>query len=193
MQVDLEKGTHNEMTTFTALAIDPGGTTGWAYYRAEKMVDPFDDLKAYPGDIAIADMSEIPQEAVEWYDEEWTCGQLGPEDHADELLTLLELNHTAEYQVIVERFVPRPGKIGAKLEPAPRYITIAEMFCKERGLEMHLQNVGQVKPFVKDANIKKLGLWTPSQRHAMDGMRHLLFWLCNGPYKRTDLLRKGWK
>lgn len=177
------------MTTFTALAIDPGGTTGWAYYRATKMTDPFDEIK-----------DGLNNGMPEWYDEQWKCGQLDNPDHADDLLLLLELNHTAETHVIVERFTPRPGKVGAKLEPAPRYITICEMFCKERNSNllghptaMHLQNVGQVKPFVKDRNIKKLGLWFPGQRHAMDATRHLLFWLINGCYKRQDLLEKGWK
>lgn len=170
------------MTTFTALALDPGGTTGWSMYRASLM--PVVDADEQSG---------LPTGAREWYNEGWRCGQLGPGDHADELLTLLEMNHTAEYHVIVERFVPRPDKVGAKLEVAPRYITIAEMFCKDRNVEMHLQNVGQAKPFVKDVSIKKLGLWSPGQRHAMDATRHLLFWMINGEYKRTDLLHRGWR
>jgi hypothetical protein len=168
-----------EMTTFTAIALDPGGTTGWAYYRATKMECP-----------------EILPEAkvvYEWYEEEWNVGQLGPDDHADELLLLLETNHTQEYHIICERFIPRPGKIGAKLDEAPRYITIAEMFAKDRGVPLHMQMPAQAKNFVPNTTVKKLNLWYPGQKHAMDAMRHLLFWLVNGPYKRQDILKKGWK
>lgn len=170
------------MTTFTAIALDPGGSTGWAYYRATKMVG-FDGSQS------------DDTFTTEWYDEEWKVGQLGPGDHADELLHLLELNHTQEYWVICERFIPRPGKIGAQLDEAPRYITVTEMFVKERELLDHyvLQMPAQAKNFVPNATVKKLDLWYPGQKHAMDAMRHLLFWMVNGPYKRQDLLKKGWK
>lgn len=184
------------MTTFTALALDPGGTTGWAMYRATKMITPPDDAV----DMRNPKPADWYDYLYEWYNEEWRVGHLEGSDHADDLLTLLELNHTADYHIVVERFTPRPGKVGAQLEVAPRYITICEMFAKERSSELlHqkvdlvLQNVGQAKPFVKDRNIKKLGLWSPGQKHAMDAMRHLLFYLVNGPYKRKDLLEKGWK
>jgi hypothetical protein len=167
------------MTTFTAIALDPGGTTGWAYYRATKMDPIYED------------------EYLEWYDEEWKVGQLGPGDHADDLLRLLELNHTQEYWVICERFIPRPGKIGAKLDEAPRYITVTEMFVKERNLldNYVLQMPAQAKNFVPNPVVKKLGLWYPGQKHAMDAMRHLLFWLVTGPYKNSqaDKLLRGWK
>lgn len=172
------------MTTFTAIAFDPGGTTGWAWYRATMM--PVLDADEQSG---------LPTGAREWYDVEWFTGQLSAKDHMDELLLLLETNHTAEYHVITERFVTRPGKIAADQEVARRYNTVMEMFCRERNVPFIQQQAAAAKGFVKNQNIKKLDLWTPGHvnRHAMDAMRHLLFWLTTGPYKRVDLLAKGWK
>jgi hypothetical protein len=66
------------------------------------------------------------------------------------------------------------------------------MFAKDRDVEMVLQTPAQAKGFVKDANLKKLGVWFPGQRHAMDAMRHLTFWMVNKE-GRKDLLTKGWK
>lgn len=159
------------MTTFTALALDPGGTTGWSSYRAQHM-------NVGEGD--------------EWYEEEWDCGHIEYEGRED-LITLLELQRTEEYYVICERYKQRPLKIGAKNDLAPLVEAEITVWCTKEKVPLFKQDPGQAKPFVKDSNIKKMGLWVPGWRHAMDARRHLLFWLINGKFKRQDLLTKGWK
>ena len=169
------------MSTFTALGLDPGGKTGWAAYQATHMYG----LEGQD----------------EWYDEKWTCGQLEEEDHSGHLEHILGQFHTEEYHIICEAFTDRPGKFGAKKSEAPKYIDVVKFFVRDRNqtlpddrtIYLHMQEAGQAKPFVKDASIKKLGLWFPGKKHAMDAYRHLLFWLVNGPFDRADILMKGWK
>lgn len=176
------------MTQFTAIALDPGGTTGWASYTATKM--------------EWWDNREGP-ERFEWYEEHWNCGQFGSDDTEETIDILLGTMHTTEYHIICERFTVRPGKVGAQLDVAPKIIGEVEAFIKQRNrdieglrthqIKLHMQEVSAAKGFVKDRNIKKLSLWSPGFKHAMDAQRHLLYWMIHGEYKRTDLLRHGWK
>ena len=161
------------MTTFTAFAIDPGKTNGWAYYRAEK-IDP----KKFEED-----------SPLEWYNPSWKVGQV---TDVQDLELLVETNHTAETHLIVERYLDRPAKLGHKDNDALKVIGAIESLAKHREIPVTLQTSAQAKGFVKDANIRKLGLWTPGNRHAMDAMRHLLFWLIHGPYRRVEFL-DGWR
>ena len=66
---------------YTILAIDPGGTTGWARYQAERMVNPFNQEETF-------------------YNEHWLSGQMGPQDHHEQLYGFLEDCHTHEYTII---------------------------------------------------------------------------------------------
>jgi hypothetical protein len=167
------------MTTYTVLALDPGGTTGWASYQAEVM--------SYA---ALGDETQTPK--YEYYDEKWERGQLAGIDHQKALYTLMGLKHTDEYYIVCERFVERPDNKGA-IDIAQKYIGVVELFAIDRQANLVMQMPAQAKGFVKDATIKKLGLWFPGQRHAMDATRHLLFFLVNQTAKRQDLLDKGWK
>lgn len=177
------------MTTFTAIAIDPGETSGWAYYRAQMM--GINTTASATGTVGTGLYS------YEWYDEEWNVGQIDTSKSSEDLILLLEQNHTQEYWVICERFVPRPGKVGAKLDVTPHVIGAVELFIDDRKLrDNYVQQMpAQAKNFVPNATVKKLGLWYPGQKHAMDAMRHLLFWLVTGPYKdsQSDKLIRGWK
>jgi hypothetical protein len=177
------------VTTFTALALDPGGSTGWAMFRAQHLVVQFEGM-------------ERPIE--EWNNQKFDSGQLVRPDHEGELETLLGEMHTTEFVIICESFVPRPAKFGADNKSSLKYISVVENFVKERNRDLpeHLQvqltfqQAAQAKPFVKDRTIKRLGLWISGWKHAMDANRHLLFWMVKGPYKATlgrSLLEKGWK
>lgn len=167
------------MTTITILALDPGGTTGWARMQANALLIP-----AF-------------SEKTEFYDVEWTRGQLGPHPHHTELMTLLELSHTEEYRIVCESFEyrnrSRPGLVLDSVE----YIGVTKLFVADRKSEhipLAMQTAAMGKGFVKDENIKKLGLWFPSQKHAMDATRHLLYYMINtADIMKQYLLTRGWK
>lgn len=67
---------------------------------------------------------------------------------------------------------------------APEYIGVAKLHCQYRNIQQEWQNAAQAcgaSAFwgdSKDGNdkIKKLGLWQPNKRHAMDSLRHLLYY-----------------
>src|SRR5690348_14403081 len=70
---------------YRVLALDPGGTTGWATYTALQMHDP-----GGPTD--------------EYYDEKWSRGQLGPDEHHNMLDVLLGTQQTDHFVVVCESF-----------------------------------------------------------------------------------------
>lgn len=166
------------MTTFTAIAIDPGETSGWGMYRAQRIV--------------------TPDGASEWYDEKFTCGELGPHDHYNQLETLLELQESQEYHIICESFEFRnTGKHRDNLVLVSlEYIGVVKLFCQKHSYPANMQTASQgkitKKSFVRKENLQRLGLWDPRLGHAMDGYGHLLQWMINGPLKRKDFLAIGW-
>lgn len=155
---------------YRVIAFDPGGTTGWATYTALWS----------PG---------LP---IPYSYEAWHCGQLGPDKHHAELKQLLGLQRLENYTVVCERFTDR--KTGHNVDLMAReYIGVIETYCQEEGVKLAMQMSGAAKPFVKNANLKSLGLLEgPKWKHAMDARRHLLWYLINGTPHRHDLLQKGW-
>lgn len=162
------------MSTLTIVALDPGGTTGWAYFRATKLLNTEDQ--------------------AEYYDESWSCGQLGPGKHHKQLYDMLGLQHTDEYHIVCESFEYR-NKTRPGLELVSReYIGVTELFCQERNVPLHMQSASMGKGFVRDTNIKRLGLWSVGWKHAMDSYRHLLCYMINAAHvMEYDLLERGWK
>lgn len=164
---------------FTAIGLDPGGTTGWASYQAELLPK---------GDFA---------------NEKWNCGQLDPPAHHDQLYTLLELSHTAEFHIVCESFEYRnESRAGLELI-SKEYIGVVNLFAQQRGHPISCYNpmvhyqtaaLGKVtnKSFIQKRHLQTLGLWFPGHenRHSMDAYGHLLYWLINGQYKRYDLLKR---
>jgi hypothetical protein len=159
---------------YRLLAIDPGGTTGWATYTAERMF-------CYPG-------------KHEYYNEKWASGQLTGRHHAD-LELLIENQCVSEYTVICESFQHRNDPLRPKVDNmASEYIGTVSTICERRGFNLVMQTSSMAKGFVKDTHIKSLGLWFPgyAKRHARDAQRHLLYYLCNKEY-RVDILARGWR
>lgn len=189
------------MTTLTVFGVDPGSTNGWAYYQAEvRMTDVVvkEPLTIESGMhistneelLAVAKAQGVDIEyEVEWYNETWQVGQVST---FQELALLVETNHTQLMTLVVERYIQRAGKFGDKNNAALKTIGALEALADYRKIDLVMQMPSQAKGFVHDANIKKLGLWFPGKRHGMDALRHVLFYLIHGPYKRTELL-KAWK
>lgn len=147
----------------TYLALDPGGTTGWVRYSPEAP-----SLMRF------------------------VTGQLGPEEHHERLYALLEREHTQKYTVICESFEFRQNKQRDNINLMSReYIGVVKLFRKERNVPVVFQTAGAAKGFVTDEKLKAMGLWVPGQKHAMDAMRHLVFYLVNVE-RRVDLIQ-SWK
>lgn len=137
------------------LALDPGGTTGWAYYDSEE------DNEGSAGS-------------------EWQRGHLvgNPHHHA-----LWELLCTMQPEVLIyERFMYQRRELdkGVSLNTdAHEYIGICKLFIGVGNLvpcTLVEQSPHQRKIWTDD-KLKALGLWIPGLSHAMDATRHLFYYL----------------
>lgn len=142
------------------VALDPGGTTGWAMWQDQAG----------------------GKTATMW--DHFFCGQIGPEEHHEELYELLERFQTHDFTVISETFDFRQHdnfRTGVNLI-SREYIGVAKLFALQR---MHnsppvvLQTPASAKTFVTDEKLKVMGLWVPGKQHARDALRHLIYYLVN--------------
>lgn len=144
------------------IALDPGGTTGWASYTT------YDDPRLMKFD----------------------SGQMGPHDHHEELFEWLQYSAGYELEIVCESFeyrnANRPGLVLASKE----YIGVTKLACRRFSAPYTEQTASKAKGFVKDAHIKRLGLWSSGDKHAMDAMRHLIFYIVNGPDKGNALAQQ---
>lgn len=168
---------------YRVIGLDPGGTTGWATYTAEYIPNP---------------NTTGPADRYEFHSEEWACGQLGPGPHHDALWSFLELQAVSQTVIACESFEFRQGKqrAGIVLDSC-EYIGIVKLFVEQRQrslpnnfrMDLVMKTAGQAKSFITDDKIKKLGLWYPGHRHAMDAYRHLLHFLLINE-QRHDIARR---
>lgn len=156
------------------IALDPGGTTGWATHSWFE----------FHGEVS---------------DREWHCGQLEG-DHYNSLDVLLGTQQVDKYVVVCESF-QQYRELDSPELVSLEYIGVVKRFCQERKVPLILQSssVGKitVKSFVRSVSLRNLGLWVPGQRHAMDAYGHLLTYMINyggttDDY-RLQLLERGWK
>lgn len=144
------------------IALDPGGTTGWAMY------------------------TEYTSEAIVKFD----YGQIGPYEHHVQLWQLLEGSAGYETEIVCESFeyrnTARPGLVLVSKE----YIGITKLACLKMNMKFTEQTASKAKGFVRDAHLKRLGLWSSNYVHAMDAMRHMIFYLVNGDRKKDRELRE---
>jgi hypothetical protein len=155
---------------YRVIGIDPGGTTGWAVYSAYRIL--------------------VDKKYV-YTNEHWTCGQLGPEKHHQALEQLLGLQRVETYVVVTERFTDRIKQTAVNLM-AREYIGVVEKYCQEEGVELVMQSSSQAKGFTRPPNLKRLGLYVYTKKHAMDAYKHVLWYLINGRPKRDTWLERGW-
>jgi hypothetical protein len=161
------------------LALDPGGTTGWAQltYVDTKPIEC--DWTTWVGSIGVREPM-------------WTCGQIGPDDHHKELFALLERADAFDFTVVCESFEFRQYRQRDNINLMSReYIGVTKLFGQERNRPVVFQTAGAAKPFVTDEKLKAMGLWVPGQKHARDALRHLVTFLVRKEH-RTELV-KSWK
>lgn len=160
----------------TIIALDPGGTTGWASLSFE----PSKPLRGgYEGDISHLDPL-------------WNVGQMGPNEHHKQLYNFLEERDNGDLSVVCESFEFRQGKQREGINLMSReYIGLVKLFRDDRRVPTFFQTAAQAKMFVTDEKIKALDLWWPGKKHAMDAMRHLVTYLVQKE-RRVELV-KVWK
>lgn len=147
-------------------ALDPGGTTGWARCKIVELADT---------------ISEDGVLRTKRHGE-YKSGQLeGGAHHKilwDKLAELLQ--ETDELHIVVESFQfrqfdnKRDGIVLVSLE----YIGVARLFhmMHPDRTKLVMQTPAEGKTFVTNDKIRAIGLWSPALPHAMDAMRHLLYY-----------------
>jgi len=167
------------------LGLDPGGSTGWASY---------DDTNAI----------------------NWKQGQLGPGPHHDELYDLmyeakpqfLDSNRIDPLIVICESFQYRNNLDKAELDSV-EYIGVVKYWrTQEYNVQVVWQTPAEGKiredlpgrkgSFVQRRHLEKLGLWIPGQRHAMDALGHIIYYIVHSGNPelrdlRSAVLKKAWR
>jgi len=153
------------------LALDPGGTTGYALWRANLILNP--------------DGGE------EWFDEKWHQGELGPVAHHDVLFDMLGRFQTTNYIIVCESFEyrrnPRDSQRDNIVLDSKEYIGVLKLFQMQRMLALEqsggtqrvvFQTASEGKGFwFKQKNpdkLKKIGLYRPGSMHINDATAHLL-------------------
>lgn len=149
------------MSVVTVLAFDPGGTTGWAAWRGDKIVNP----------------DGIP----EYFNEQWWSGEIGPEPHHMKVVELCELMRTEVFHLVTESFEFRQGttkRTGLDLS-SKEYIGVMTLWCDQNGVQLHQQTAALGKGFITDRKLKAMNLYDTGMKHARDAKRHLLYYMIN--------------
>lgn len=160
------------------IALDPGGTTGWAMWT--KMYNYVPGSGQYLGE-----------------DDKFSWGQLGPHEHHEELFALLEHMHVQEYTIVCESFEFRQYRQRENINLMSReYIGVVKLFRQQRSeiasfSPVVFQTAGQAKGFVSDEKLKAIDLYPSGQKHARDALRHLIYYMVN-KRKRYDIV-KNWR
>lgn len=87
------------------------------------------------------------------------------------------------FTIVCENFLYRADQAHAELEGV-KVIGIVEEWCRQNNVPLELQRPDQAKFFYTKDRLQKAGLWEKGKPHAMDALRHLL-------YYRKDFLVDG--
>lgn len=174
----------------TILGLDPGGTTGWCMYRAS---------------IPTVDPSLGP---VEFLDEKWLYGELGPGAHHLQLHDFLAFMHTDNFIIVCESFEFRQGKQRDNIVlDSKEYIGIVKLYGQTCETTHHSVSLPEIvfqtasygKGFWypkaqgtqrRDATkLKAIGMYHPGSTHMNDATAHVLQYLTFKMH-RNDWLHK---
>lgn len=76
---------------------------------------------------------------------------------------------------VAEKFTMSPGK--TQQPWSLETIGLIRYFSAFYQIPFYMVSPSQHKPLIKDDVIKRAGLWTPGQPHAMDSVRVCLYWM----------------
>lgn len=166
----------SEEDAYTAIAFDPGGTTGWSVTSVE--LDAIEDP-----DVRILDSIT-----------HWSAGEFtGPEhDQVDQMLELVD-EWADDADIVMEKFILRmmsmdpallsPVRIGYMFEYGLRTGSSCRR-SKRTGQPERADNIIWQQPSLAmttmtDDRLRSIGLWIPTagKPHARDATRHTLTWL----------------
>ncbi len=153
------------------VALDPGGTTGWAVYCDE--VAERDAKRAHSPQLFLPG---------------FYCGEFRKSNHHEELFDWLAFEHTHDTTVVCESFEFRQNRQRDNINlMSKEYIGVTKLFGQTHAVPVVFQTAALGKGFVTDQKLKAMSLWSPGNKHAMDAMRHLVYFLINKK-GRTDLV-----
>lgn len=149
--------------TFTAIALDPGGTTGIVKYTCEAIYNPLTSKWEYSR-------------------RELHFDQLGPQAHHFRLMYWLQLQRVHGMHVVCESFQDRDLD---KELISVEYIGVVKAFAQEtRNMDafkddpfITWQTAAKGKGFWTDEKLKAVNCYTKQGKHARDATRHLLHYL----------------
>lgn len=159
-------------------ALDPGGTTGVAFYDCDLIFNVSDQ--------------------AEFLNEKWDTLQLVEPDHHKTLKHLLERRHVTNTIIVCESFqYRRPVDAPAVDLISMEYIGVVKLLIQERpDIQVVWQTPGKAIPpksknvaggFWTDEKLKQVRKWSAGRKHANDAMRHLLHYMAF-TMGRRDLL-----
>ena len=142
------------------LSLDPGTTTGWAMFRKPNNRDGYTS-------------GQIRDDQI------WGLLETARWDSVDVVLPLGDFVRTTKQKVdltiICESFQYRqlPKAVLTPVE----VIGVVKEWARQNEVEVIFQTPAQGKFYFSDTRLKAMGLWKPGKPHAMDAMRHLLYFL----------------
>jgi hypothetical protein len=144
-------------------SFDPGETTGWCH------------LSVHNGEVGVFNSGQADH------------FQIGNMLYDNPALKAAVKNAVIETVFVCESYIQRPGKTQApwSLET----IGLIRYFANVYGIPFHLQAPSEAKTLITDKVIKKADLWVPGQKHAMDSVRHVLYYLVKERKLLTECLR----
>lgn len=133
-------------------AFDPGETTGWCH------------LSVHDNEIGIFDCGELDHFAIGNFLFDNQC-----------LRAAVSKQDIIEMDFIVEKYV-----MNSKITQSPWSLEttgLIRYFAKIYNVPLHSQTPSQAKNLIKNEVIQRAGIYVPGQGHAMDAVRHALYFL----------------
>lgn len=145
-----------DVTTTAVLAVDPGGTTGWARYS--------------PATLQLVRGQESPEEFLRWSEhsvEEWTAAGL-------------------DVVIVAEKYTITPDTLRKTRQYDALYtIGALAHFARKFECEFVLQTPAEAKGFTSNARLAELEIYSKGEDHANDALRHLILWLAKSGHLAT--------
>jgi hypothetical protein len=142
---------------------DPGLVTGWCH------------LSVHENEIGVFNCGETDHIGI---------GNMLADNQS---LTAAVNRKELEVVFVIERFV-----MNTKISPQPwslETIGLVRYFAAHYAIPLHLQSPSEAKGLIKDDVIKRAGLYVPGAGHAMDSVRHALYYLITAKGLMTEYLR----
>lgn len=161
------------MSCVTVLALDPGGTTGWAVLTCSIEVFGFGDGTEVHKRIKHKDSGEIYGEPIE---------------QADEIGDLYDAWPDAA--IVIEHFQPRQAAYelsAIQAETICEYIA----FVDRRDETTFKQLPALAMTTATNERLKRWGLYKPGSEHSKDAMRHAITFLRRAS-ENTGLAKTAW-